>query len=37
MIGVPSAARNANSFRPGAIAGACGDIARTSSDRIGLT
>ena len=36
MIGVPSAACSANSFRPGAICGACGNRRATSSDRIVL-
>jgi hypothetical protein len=37
MIGVPSAAWSANSFSPGTNSVTCGNIADTSSDRIGLT
>jgi hypothetical protein len=36
IIGVPSAAWSANSFNPGAICGACGKMAGTSSERIVL-
>ena len=37
MIGVPSAASNANSFSPGWMAGACGNRRATSSESMGLT
>ncbi len=37
MIGVPSAACSANSFRPGCISGACGNSVCTSSERIVFT